>query len=426
MSLFVTNLGWILEYLMVVICTYAAFGERAKLTLGIVLIGIENHIALLLVNYLGYPEGIAKISLICLLINFCVLNRKQIVASFFRFVIGITFASIIEVIASLFVKFLESFLKLNIILPFLITCISFIMSILLWKIIKQLTENIIVIINKRLMMCITIIGILFFILLIWQYDACGFMNSWVYMLLLLMICLAYFFIIREQRIRYTLKVKEKEVKMNQVYGEAYEELLMEVRKRQHDYKNQLAALYSMGIVANSLEELVQMQGDYVGELKKNSKYDKILTSCNNQILAGYLYNKCIAAEECGIEVEYTIFINSSEFKVPLYEIVELLGIFFTNAIEYLQSGDNKKLVFTLCENETGVQFEIKNPADFMSGEEISLMFKSGYSSKGDNRGLGLPQAKQIIDKYNLELTVVNEKLDNVNWLVFKVGIKHNL
>ena len=57
-----------------------------------------------------------------------------------------------------------------------------------------------------------------------------------------------------------------------------------------------------------------MQKEYGRELKGDSRYDAVLTGCNNPIISGYLYSKCLNCEEKGVEVEYKISIEQMKGK----------------------------------------------------------------------------------------------------------------
>ena len=53
-------------------------------------------------------------------------------------------------------------------------------------------------------------------------------------------------------------------------------------------------------------------------------------------------------------------------------------------------------------------------------------FESGYSSKGKDRGIGLPKLKRIVDKWNGTITVSNELRSGINYLSFEIIIPKRL
>jgi two-component system sensor histidine kinase AgrC len=50
------------------------------------------------------------------------------------------------------------------------------------------------------------------------------------------------------------------------------------------------------------------------------------------------------------------------------------------------------------------------------------MFVCGYSSKGENRGIGLSRVKELANKYEANIKVSNFWYDEENWINFTVEI----
>lgn len=110
-------------------------------------------------------------------------------------------------------------------------------------------------------------GLLFVCVLIAYYLHFSVGNIYV-VCALIFLAIAFSCLYRLEQARVEIEKKNYELKLQKVYGGAYEELLAEVRRRQHDYKNQLGAIYSMHLTAGSLEELVNMQKNMQIFLKK--------------------------------------------------------------------------------------------------------------------------------------------------------------
>lgn len=234
--------------------------------------------------------------------------------------------------------------------------------------------------------------------------------------------LVYIFVDKVEVASYEIESKNKELQLQQTYGNAYEELLDHVRKRQHDYKNQISALYSMRMTADSMETLASMQDEYLNGLAENDKFNSILTCCNNPILAGFIYNKCVQFDSNNIDVEYNLKVDQGSVWEPLHELIELLGIFFDNALEHilLEESNEGKLSFMLYEDEKNLHFSISNPAPYLTSKEIEQIFAQGYSTKGKNRGIGLSRAIELIAKNNATIQVKNIEKDGQNWINFEI------
>ncbi len=228
-----------------------------------------------------------------------------------------------------------------------------------------------------------------------------------------------------QTMRDKLEKQNLELEMRSKYENMYQELLEEVRGRQHSYKNQIGAISNAYLIAETLDELVNIQKGYVTELKENSRYDGILIGCNEPILSGFFYYKCLECDEKHIIMDYDIKVDNIDCNVSLYECIEIIGNLIDNACEQIAGYDEKRRKIKLClhESDNEINLEIGNPAPYMTSNEISKMFKSGYSTKGRNRGLGLSQVKKIVKKHHLELVVSNAAEDEENWIYFILRIR---
>lgn len=304
------------------------------------------------------------------------------------------------------------------------TVIGLLVTILIKKLVRMVGAKRILASNKGIYVCIIFCGLIIITVLGDYYFFSGTITVSVLFLLVLVV-LILFCLYRLEQANNEIARKNYELEVQRVYGGAYEELLREVRRRQHDYKNQLGAIYSMHLVANSLEELADMQKEYMDGLKSDSKYDSILTRCSNAILAGYLYHRCISCEQEGVEVDYDIQVGQAQCSFAIHEIIEILGVLIDNACENfaVEQEMEKCIKLEFKEEEDRIMFSVANPAKHMSFAEISNMFTRGYSSKGENRGIGLARVQELVNQREAELKVTNVSYDETNWLRFAIEIE---
>jgi sensor histidine kinase regulating citrate/malate metabolism len=107
----------------------------------------------------------------------------------------------------------------------------------------------------------------------------------------------------------------------------------------------------------------------------------------------------------------------------LYEIIEILGILTTNAAEYYKDVAGDKIIkLTIQETLHNLYIEVSNKSKKFSVSEIERMFKYGYSTKGTERGIGLPRIKELAEKTDSDIIVDNKVFDEENWLSFTIVI----
>jgi len=235
----------------------------------------------------------------------------------------------------------------------------------------------------------------------------------------------YIYMYMTEQTKREIEKKNVALELEKIYSNAYEELLEGIRIRQHNFKNQISAIYSMHLTATSLDELVKMQRAYGEHILKEGRFDSILTCCNQPVLAGYIYYKCILCEKMGIAVSYHIKIDQAVCAFSEYEMIELLGIFIDNACENLLCNKElpAKMELEFLEDNDKIKFTCRNPVMKMTSGQIEQLFKKGYSTKGEKRGIGLARARKMAVEHGTEIVVKTLEVYNQHWLEFNIVIK---
>ena len=120
--------------------------------------------------------------------------------------------------------------------------------------------------------------------------------------------------------------------------------------------------------------------------------------------------KLITAQNNEIEVDLEIKEVIEDIPVDAIVLVRALGILLDNAIEALEELTIGKLTVAIFKNKQEIQFIIQNDCkEHMPS--IQQLKKEGFSTKGENRGLGLSNVKEMLDKYPnvvLKTTIRNQ------------------
>lgn len=221
--------------------------------------------------------------------------------------------------------------------------------------------------------------------------------------------------------KYKLKAREKEMELQtyKLYETSYQNLISEIRLRQHEFNNHISAIYSQHLVCKSYEELVERQKSYCEEITYDNRYEKLLKA-GDFALIGFLYGKFIEAEKRGIAVEYELKCMELRSSLPMFKMVELIGNLINNAMDALEKVDEKRIYVSITEDAEQIVIEVRNISSTISPKEITVMFQKGYSLKGENRGLGLYGLKKMGTEYHFEIICGNVLIEAVNWFSFSV------
>ena len=227
------------------------------------------------------------------------------------------------------------------------------------------------------------------------------------------------FIYRWQKSTYELNRREQELQITNLYNGVFEEMIKTMRNKQHDFKNQIDAIYSSHLKAESMEELIEIQKKYCDNVLYQNRFSKVLSCTKNSILAGFIYTKFVEAENNGIEIQYEISYRDSN-EIVIYDLVDIVGILLDNAIEAVTSTEvSKKIVFELSDAE-GINLLDKNPVVNILNSEIQKFFERGYSTKEGERGIGLNKLMELQQKYKYDVYTHIENDNSMEWIVFNI------
>lgn len=235
-----------------------------------------------------------------------------------------------------------------------------------------------------------------------------------------------FIIFEWQKSRMDVEKKKTQLEMNKLYYEAYDQLIMLIRERQHDMKNHINAILSLSYTTKNYDELIAKQEEYCGYVIQQNEKTKLVLSSGNPLIAGFLYSKIQQAESLHISMDYKMGIQKTETIIPEYELVEMSGILLDNAIEALSGMEDenfiKKIYFLMQETESGIKIISANTSPYYEEDLTAYFFEPGYSSKGANRGLGLSKLKRLVQNRKGTIMVYNELRDDLNYLTFEIKL----
>lgn len=259
------------------------------------------------------------------------------------------------------------------------------------------------------------------ILLYWYIDIEGILKNIIVMATFSFGVIYVNFIILKDSLK--SEYEKKQLQIYEDYIPIIDELINEIRVKQHEFDNHIQALNMIAVTSTGYEDIVNFGGNYIKEIEVNRDLEDLI-KLDNKILVGFLYSKVKKAKELGID--FWIDIRDYGFKLKLkdYELVEIIGNLINNAFE---TGIENNIVILKLKKEKDINvIEIKNKHPYLKAENINKIFNKEYSTKSSSkRGYGLYNIKEIIKKYNGNIEVFNEKIEGENYLVFRVLFNGN-
>lgn len=209
------------------------------------------------------------------------------------------------------------------------------------------------------------------------------------------------------------------------YSKTYEQELVKRSKKQHEYKNQLVIIKSM------IESKDKTVIDYINGIlndndkNKDTKWLTRLTNIPLGGLKGLIYYKINEMNLKGIKID--LYVAETLNKKSLWknysdysnDISKIIGVYIDNAIEAASSTNKKEIEIQFYIEDDNIVLCIGNT--FTGEVDLTKIDSEGYSTKGNNRGYGLPLANDLLAKYKDVLSSERTIIDN--YYVQKLMIK---
>ncbi|MGL4451348.1 MAG: sensor histidine kinase [Sarcina sp.] len=245
-------------------------------------------------------------------------------------------------------------------------------------------------------------SIVFFILE--TYESKNLTNNFFFELIIL---LTTFIILILILIKYILS--ESQSQSNQkalddlkMYTDNLEKIYDDMRVFKHDYMNILSTL-SYYIEEENIDELKKYFSENIvplsSQMHNNNHKIGLLKNIKDEDIKGLIAIKLIQAQEKGIDVFVDITQEVSFSDIDKLNLCKILGILVDNAIEAAERTQGKRFEFAIITEENFISLIIRNSIE---NQKINLqkIFKKGYSTKGENRGLGLYIVQSILTEEN--------------------------
>ena len=185
------------------------------------------------------------------------------------------------------------------------------------------------------------------------------------------------------------------------YSQHIEELYNELRSFRHDYINILRSL-KLGIDTHDLSAIEQIYNQVLkdsGQALNQSKYDLgRLSNIHNDALKSVLSAKFLEAQSKGIEIGLEVPQEIKPQGMELLDFITIVSILSDNAMEAAVETSHPVVSFAFLEQEGRQIFIVENTIKEFSIYSDTI-FKKGFSTKGENRGLGLSNVQNIISHY---------------------------
>ena len=222
-----------------------------------------------------------------------------------------------------------------------------------------------------------------------------------YVLVLVMAGLAVGLVIYlAQRMDATRKVEAQRdvIAQQQLYERDLEDIRREVRSFRHDYKNLLAGLSEQAGAGEAdalLDSLAQLDAGFDRRIGEKIRASTQLGNVRVPQVRSLLLSKLAAMGAQGVDCRLEVLYPVEGVGMDVWDFTRCLGILLDNAVEGALETQSPWVEIVLLAQGEELFLRLANPyAGTVDPEKI---WAEGFSTKGENRGLGLSGYRRIVE-----------------------------
>jgi len=188
------------------------------------------------------------------------------------------------------------------------------------------------------------------------------------------------------------------IAQQRLYEQDLESIRQEVRAFRHDYKNLLAGLSSQaGDLEGLRRTLSELDAGF--DLRLGRKIQASTQIGNLQIpeVRSLLLTKLAAMGERGTACRLETLYPVTAVDMDTWDFVRCLGILVDNAAEAALDTDQPWVEIVLLSQDGRVHLRVSN--SYGNRIDPGQMWREGWSTKGEDRGLGLASYRRILEGY---------------------------
>lgn len=221
-------------------------------------------------------------------------------------------------------------------------------------------------------------------------------------------------LLKNLHIKIDVEAEKQKLEQQKKYIESLEKNNNEIRKFKHDFNNIILGLE--GYITSNEVDNIKLRDYFYNNIKDfNTKIelDNIVLSHLNNIkvpsIKNLLTNKIISAQNNDFKVNICVDDEIDNFYVNEMQLSRILGIFLDNSLEAgLELEHNRFIELIILKANKTIVIQITNTF-YNTDLDIDKINESGYSTKGEHRGIGLSSADDIISKQNM---ILNTRIED--------------
>lgn len=182
----------------------------------------------------------------------------------------------------------------------------------------------------------------------------------------------------------------------------------DLRAQTHEFTNKLFVLSGLLQLGHYREaiEFIQQESN-IHQSQNHILFHQIHDAKVQAILLGKIGTASEKKIDFHIEGDSALHPLPDHIKVS--HLITILGNIIDNAFDAVSEREEKSVSFFVTDIGHDIVFEVIDSGAGVPAEKISTIFQKGFSTKGNNRGYGLANVKEMVDVLGGTIEIQNEK-----------------
>ena len=189
-------------------------------------------------------------------------------------------------------------------------------------------------------------------------------------------------------------------------------LVDSMRANNHDFTNKLHVI--LGLIQM---EMYDKAVSYIENITivQRSTISNIMNTIQEPSVAALLIGKTARASELNVKfiLREGCFYSNADMQLPSELLVTIIGNLIENAFEAMNNtmdyDAQKELIFGIYSRPGAVLITTDDTGVGISEENLQRIFDNGFSTKGEGRGTGLYQVKEMVERYGGVIAVESQE-----------------
>ena len=190
------------------------------------------------------------------------------------------------------------------------------------------------------------------------------------------------------------------IAQQQLYERDLEAIRQEVRGFRHDYKNLLAGLSEQadeGELDQLRAALSELDAGFDRRIGEKIRVSAQVGNVRVPQARSLLLSKLAAMGQKGIDCRLEVLYPVETVGMDVWDFTRCLGILLDNAAEAALEAEAPWVEVVLLAQGEGLSLRVSNP--YAGTVDPDKIWAEGFSTKGEDRGLGLPSYQRILAGY---------------------------